>query len=56
MHLRGLSKSRRVWVASVAAGVVTAGLLSGPAANARPFPEPPLTTMSIKSPPGSGKW
>lgn len=52
MHLRGLSKSRRVWVASVAAGVVTAGLLSGPAANARPFPEPPLTTMSIKSPPG----
>ncbi|OXS35024.1 transcriptional regulator [Streptomyces sp. XY006] len=52
MHLRGLSKKRRVWAASVAAGVVTAGLLSGPAASARPYPEPPLTTMSIKSPPG----
>lgn len=52
MHLRGLSKGRRVWAASLAAGVVTAGLLSAPAANARPYPEPPLTTMSIKSPPG----
>ncbi|WP_208641592.1 ThuA domain-containing protein, partial [Streptomyces africanus] len=51
MHLRGLSKGRRVWAASMAAGVVTAGLLSGPA-HAGPYPEPPLTTMSIKSPPG----
>ena len=34
------------------AGVVAAGLLSGPAASARPAPDPSLTTMSIKSPPG----
>lgn len=36
----------------MAAGVVAAGLLSGPAASARPAPDPSLTTMSIKSPPG----
>src|SRR3954451_890984 len=58
MHLRGLSTAgarntrRRAWVATVATGAVAAGLLSGPAANARPDPEPPLTTMSVKSPPG----
>ncbi|MFC5957664.1 ThuA domain-containing protein [Streptomyces pratens] len=43
---------RRAWAATVAAGVVAAGLLSGPAASARPVPDPALTTMSIKSPPG----
>ena len=43
---------RRAWAATVAASVVTAGLLSGPAANARPAPEPSMTTMSVKSPPG----
>ncbi|WP_171139743.1 ThuA domain-containing protein [Streptomyces sp. S3(2020)] len=52
MHLRGLSARRRVGVAGVTAAVVVAGLLSGPAASARPAPEPPLTTMSVKSPPG----
>lgn len=53
MYLRGLSDAkRRAWAATVTASVVTAGLLSGPAAQARPAPEPPLTTMSIKSPPG----
>ncbi|WP_399205488.1 ThuA domain-containing protein [Streptomyces sp. SLBN-134] len=63
MRLRGLSTRsavnarrtrtrRRVWAATVAAGAVTAGLLSGPAASARPAPDPSLTTMSIKSPPG----
>lgn len=53
MYLRGLSDARRrAWAATLTASVVTAGLLSGPAAQARPAPEPPLTTMSIKSPPG----
>lgn len=52
MHLRGLSTTRRTWVATVTAGIVAAGLMSAPAADARPAPEPPLTTMSIKSPPG----
>lgn len=57
MRLHGLSTRtnrtrRRAWAATVAAGVVAAGLLSGPAANARPAPDPALTTMSIKSPPG----
>ncbi|MFC9291772.1 ThuA domain-containing protein, partial [Streptomyces sp. NPDC057052] len=64
MRLRGLSttrvsgarragrRRRRARVAAVAAGAVTAGLLSGPAVQARPAPEPPLTTMSVKSPPG----
>src|SRR5918999_6062073 len=53
MHLRGLStRRRRVWAAIVTAGVVAAGLMSGPAANARPDPGSPLTTMSVKSPPG----
>ncbi|MCT9082631.1 ThuA domain-containing protein, partial [Streptomyces fulvoviolaceus] len=58
MHLRGLSarsrgtRRRRAWVATVAAGVVGAGLMSGPAAGALPAPEPSSTTMSVKSPPG----
>lgn len=53
MYLRGLSDAkRRAWAATLTASVVTAGLLSGPAAHAGPAPEPPLTTMSIKSPPG----
>src|SRR5690606_33953736 len=41
---------RRAWVAAVTSGLVAAGLLSGPAASARPAPE--VTTMSITSPPG----
>lgn len=52
MHLRGLSARRRTW-AVTATAAVAAGLLSAPAATARPAPEPPLTTMSIPSPPGS---
>lgn len=52
MRLRGLSRRRRTWAATVIAGVVAAGLLSGPEASARPAPDPALTTMSIKSPPG----
>ncbi|MFF9898225.1 ThuA domain-containing protein [Streptomyces longispororuber] len=34
------------------AGALLAGALSGPAASARPFPEPVRTTMSLPSPPG----
>ena len=52
MALRELSGRRRAWAATVAATVVTAGLLSGPTANARPAPDPSVTTMSVKSPPG----
>lgn len=52
MHLRGLSTGKRIRVAAVACGTLVAGLLSAPAADARPAPEPPLTTMSVKSPPG----
>ncbi|MBW8821133.1 MAG: ThuA domain-containing protein, partial [Streptomyces sp.] len=58
MHLRGLSARsggstrRRVWTATVTAGVVAAGLMSGPAAGALPAPDPSATTMSVKSPPG----
>lgn len=52
MHLRGLSTRRRIRVTAVACATLVAGLLSAPAADARPAPEPPLTTMSIKSPPG----
>ncbi|MFI2039343.1 ThuA domain-containing protein [Streptomyces bottropensis] len=53
MYLRGLSDTkRRAWAATLTASVVTAGLLSGPAAHAGQAPEPPLTTMSITSPPG----
>ena len=37
---------------ALTAGVLSAGLLSGPTASARPVPEPSQTTMSIKSPPG----
>lgn len=60
MHLRGLSARsggsarRRVWTATVTAGVVAAGLMSGPAAGALPAPDPSATTMSVKSPPGGG--
>jgi hypothetical protein len=52
MHLRGLSARRKSWAAFATAGFVAAGLLSGPAASARPAPDPSLTTMSITSPPG----
>lgn len=52
MHLRGLSTRRRIRVTAVACATLVAGLLSAPAADARPAPEPPLTTMSITSPPG----
>ncbi|MFD9076642.1 ThuA domain-containing protein, partial [Streptomyces lasiicapitis] len=53
--------TRRAWAAVLAAGAVAAGLLTGPAATARPFPEPPpdaeamKTTMSraLPAPPGS---
>ncbi|MFH9074744.1 ThuA domain-containing protein [Streptomyces alboflavus] len=62
---RGLGRTRqrstrRAWAAALAAGAVAAGLLTGPAATARPFPEPPpdaeamKTTMSraLPAPPG----
>ncbi|CAM5361222.1 ThuA domain-containing protein OS=Streptomyces tendae OX=1932 GN=F3L20_14795 PE=4 SV=1 [Streptomyces tendae] len=52
MPLRGLSARRRGWAACATAAFVAAGLLAGPAASARPAPDPSLTTMSIKSPPG----
>lgn len=52
MRLRGLSTRRQTWVATVTTGLVAAGLMSAPAADARPVPEPSLTTMSVKSPPG----
>lgn len=61
MHLRGLSAGstrhtrRRAWAATVTAGVLGAGLLSGPVANARPAPEPSATTMSVTSPPGGAQ-
>lgn len=52
MPLRGLSARRKGWAACATAAFVAAGLLAGPAASARPAPDPSLTTMSIKSPPG----
>ena len=50
---RRTRRTRRTWIAALAAGTVAAGLLSGPAAQALPAPDPSVTTMSIKAPPGS---
>ncbi len=55
MHLRGLSTTsarRRAWVTALTAGVLTAGLVSGPPAGALPAPDPPTTKLAVKSPPG----
>lgn len=44
--------SRRAWAAALLSGAMVTGALSTQAATARPYPEPPLTTMSLPSPPG----
>ncbi|MFI2614562.1 ThuA domain-containing protein [Streptomyces sp. NPDC018584] len=57
--VRGLSRtrrrpnrSRRAWTAALLSGALVTGALSAQAASARPYPQPPLTTMSLPSPPG----
>ncbi|WP_219690044.1 ThuA domain-containing protein [Streptomyces anatolicus] len=46
------NRSRRAWTAALLSGALVTGALSAQAATARPFPDPPLTTMSLPSPPG----
>ncbi|AZM56794.1 transcriptional regulator [Streptomyces sp. WAC 01529] len=46
------NRSRRAWMAALLSGALVTGALSAQAATARPFPNPPLTTMSLPSPPG----
>ncbi|MGA4845454.1 ThuA domain-containing protein [Streptomyces sp. G5(2025)] len=46
------NRSRRAWTAALLSGALVTGALSAQAASARPYPEPPLTTMSLPSPPG----
>ncbi|MEU6819937.1 ThuA domain-containing protein [Streptomyces atriruber] len=59
LTVRGLSRTRRrpdrryrAWAAALLSGALVTGALSAQAAAARPYPEPPLTTMSLPSPPG----
>ncbi|WP_326609671.1 ThuA domain-containing protein [Streptomyces scopuliridis] len=46
------SRSRRGMAAALVAGTMAASLLGGTAATAKPYPEPPSTTLSLPSPPG----
>ncbi|MFJ1581035.1 ThuA domain-containing protein [Streptomyces sp. NPDC088147] len=49
---RHRSRSRRGMAAALVAGTMAASLLGGTAATAKPYPEPPSTTLSLPSPPG----